>query len=322
MKLTELDLNLFVVLLAVLEEGSVTGAARRLHVTAPAVSNALARLRQALGDPLVVRSGRGLAMTERARELLPQLREALGLLAEVAERAETFRPEESTRTFSLVLADSEQSSLLPAITRRFLAELPRASLSILSVDHLEAGGGLERLEVDGVVAPTRPASALTAGIHATRLFEDDGVLVLRRDHPAAARPLTAEAFNELRHIDIRIALGERGIGNRGAEAFMKEQGLRRRVAVTVPSFSAAVLLAATTDLVAGLPRRFAAVHAAHLPIRLVEFPGEAPRFSMDLLWHARTHRDEASRFFRRLVVEAVREAPDAGATRRRAAKRR
>lgn len=319
-KLSELDLNLFLVLLAVLEEGSVTRAARRLNVTAPAVSNALGRLRLALGDPLVVRSGRGITTTDRARKMLPQLREALGTLADVADRGETFRPTESTRTFSLVCADSEQSSVLPAVARRFASELPRAVLAIKSVDELHAAGGIEKLEVDGIMAPTLPASELSAGIFREHLFDDDAVLVVRRGHPAAARALTAPRFNALRHVDIRLALGGRGIGNRRAQAFLKREGLRRDVAVTVPSFSAAILLAASTDLAAAVPRRFADVYARHLPIRVLALPGASLRFSMDLLWHERVHRDEASHFFRRLVVYAVHESGD-GEARGRSADR-
>jgi DNA-binding transcriptional LysR family regulator len=114
--LSAIDLNLFLVLHAVLEERSATRAAARLHVTQSAVSNALARLRQLLGDPLVVRSGRGLVPTPRAEQLAPLLREATDRLAQAVDRR-GFVAAESTRTFTIALADSHQACDVPRIAR-------------------------------------------------------------------------------------------------------------------------------------------------------------------------------------------------------------
>src|SRR5690348_14749366 len=127
--LATVDLNLFLVLHAVLEERSATRAAARLHVTQSAVSNALARLRDLLGDPLVVRSGRGLVPTPRAGELAPLLREVVDRLALALDRR-GFVPEESTRTFTIALADSHQMCEAPRIARAFAGRLPRATLRV------------------------------------------------------------------------------------------------------------------------------------------------------------------------------------------------
>jgi DNA-binding transcriptional LysR family regulator len=302
-KLSSIDLNLLLVLHTVLEERSVTRAAKALHVTAPAISNSLARLREALGDPLLVRSGRGLVPTSRALELAPQLKEAVKGLEQIVSGGAKFDPVSATRAFAVACTDVDQLSLMPAVARAFAAKLPRSTLQIISVDHLEAAGGIERAEVDAVLGPAGPP--LPAGVHTAPLYGDDGVLVLRRGHKAHRRRLTREGFNALRHIDIRIALGERGIGNRMAEAFFEQHGLVRDVAIAVPSFAAALMLAAATDLAAGVPRRIAKAFGKVLPIQIAELPTPPMRFAMLLQWHARTELDAGSRYFRKLILDAV-----------------
>lgn len=301
-KLSELDLNLLHVLSVVLEEQSVTRAARRLHVTAPAVSNALARLRSALSDPLVVRSGRGLVPTPRARALAPRLRAALAELSTLVEHGARFDPARAARTFTLVCSDADQVGLVPALSALFVERLPRAELAVTSIDRLQALGGIERAEVDVVIAP---ANAVGAGVLSAPLYEDEAVLVARREHPALRGRLTPARFNALRHVDIRIALGERGVGNRAAEAYLASQGLVRQIAVRVPTFVAAVVLAASTDLVTGVPGRLARALATSLPIQVLALPGPPLRFEMRALWQQRTDDDPGSRYFRQLLIEAA-----------------
>ncbi len=303
MKLSAVDLNLLLVLHVVLEERSVTRAARRLHVTPPAVSNSLARLRDLLGDPLLVRSGRGLVPTPLALQLSPGLQQGLRALEGAVTRPPPFVPAEAMRSFGVVCTDSDQLGLLPAVARAFARRMPRATLHVLSVDHLVALGGMDRAEVDAAISPPLPP---VPGLHALTLYEDEAVLVVRRGHPVARRRLTAEAFNRLRHIDIRVALGERGEGNKLAEAAFRRQGLVRDVAATVPGFSAALMLAASTDLAAGVPRRLATALAGALSLTVLDIPGHPLRFPMQLVWHERTHADPGSRFLRVLIVEAAR----------------
>src|SRR5262245_54120206 len=148
MDLATIDLNLFVVLDAVLREGSVTGAAKRLHVTQPAVSNALSRLRELVGDPLLVRRGRGLVATPVAAALGPRVARALGDLSEALERERGFDPAQSERCFTIALADNQEVSDLPRIAQRFEKQLPRASLRVVTVERLHATDGLAAGAVD------------------------------------------------------------------------------------------------------------------------------------------------------------------------------
>jgi DNA-binding transcriptional LysR family regulator len=314
--LAQIDLNLLLVLHTVLEERSAAAAAKRLHVTPPAISNSLARLRGLLGDPLVVRSGRGLTPTPRALELMPHLRAAIESIQRVVVGEQGFDPATTTRTFALTLSDAHQVCDLPRIARAFATQMPRAGLRIVSVDHHNAVDGLASGEVDAAIAPAHP---LQPGHHACDLYEEASAFVVRRDHPLAGAPLTREAFMKLRHIDLHLALGRGGIGHRAASSVLGEHGLRRDVAVTVPSFLAAAFVASTTDFAAGMPLRLAEALAASAPLAVLTVPGMAMTFRMQLQWHDRTDRDPGARAFRSLIVEAL--APAAQPARARSTTR-
>jgi len=300
--LSSIDLNLFLVLHAVLEERSATRAAARLHVTQSAVSNALARLRDLLGDPLVVRHGRGLAPTPRAEELAPLLRDATARLALAVDRR-AFVPSETTRTFTIALADSHQACEVPRIARAFAARMPRATLRVVSADYLAAGDGLASGDVDAAFAPEQ---AVQPGLRAAPLFEEQGVLVVRRNHPRVRGRMTRELFNDLPHVDVHVVLGRPGVGHRVAERVWERARVRRRVVVTVPYFMVAAMCAAETDCVAALPDRIAALCVRLLPVKRVEASFPLPRMNTVMVWHERTHADPGARAFRDLVIETAR----------------
>jgi DNA-binding transcriptional LysR family regulator len=300
MNLSSFDLNRLYALHVVFEERSVTRAAARLHVTPPAVSNTLAVLREALGDPLVVRSGRGLVLTPRALELAPALAEAVAAAQRVVERPLSFAPETTTRTFSLACSDAEQISGVPLVAAAVARRMPRASLRILSVDELHASGGLASGAADAAIGPF-----LGPGHPARDLYQEEGVLVVRRDHPRVRGIVTKELFNELRHIDILLALGQGGAGHRVVEEFFASQGLRRDIAVSVPSFTAAATIASQTDWMTGMPRRLAQRFVSQMGLQMAEMPIPTLSFRIQLHWHERTEADEGARFFRALVLEAL-----------------
>ena len=299
--LSAIDLNLFLVLHSVLEERSATRAAARLHVTQSAVSNALARLRVLLGDPLVVRSGRGLVPTPRAEELAPLLRDIAERVALALDRRD-FVPEQSTRTFTIGLADSYQVCDAPRIARAFAARLPRAVLRVVSAEYVAATDGLIAGDVDLAFAP---AQTVGPGLHSSVLFEEQGALVVRRDHPRVGRRLTRDLFNELPHIDVHVALGRPGTGHRVAQRSWEQARVHRRVVLTVPYFMTAAMAAAQTDGVAAIPDRVADLCTRLLPLKRVAATFPMPRLTTVMVWHERTDADPGARFFRRLVAEAV-----------------
>jgi DNA-binding transcriptional LysR family regulator len=293
--LSALDLNLLLVLDAVLTERSVARAAARLHVTPSAISNALARPRVALGDPLVTRKGRGIVPTPRANELAPVIARALRDL-DGAVHAGAFDPARSTRTFSLAIADVGQFVYVPRIAALLASEMPRAQLRVVGVDSLVSLGGVASSEVD--VAFGVPEKA--AGIHREALFDEAMVLVARAGHPAlkARRGLAT-----LHHVAIEMVPG-RGHRDPVASAYAAA-GIAREVAVIVPSFSAAAAVVSATDYVATLPRSLVDVLGPRFGLRAM--PGRVPIHSvrMSLSWHARTHTDAALVAFRALMRRAL-----------------
>jgi DNA-binding transcriptional LysR family regulator len=314
MNLSGIDLNLLLTLHVVLAERSVTRAASRLHVTSPAVSNALARLRGLLGDPLLVRDGRGLVPTPRALELAPHLERVVAELELALEGDGAFDPATTTRTFAIACSDADQMCSVPLIATEFARRLPRARLRARSIDDFQASGGFASPEMDLVIAPVHP---VPPRVYSAPLGLEQAVLVVRRDHPRVRGRMTSEMFNTLRQVDIHLVLGHGGIGHEAVDAFTTEHGLTRNVALVVPSFSAAAMVVASTDLVTGMPQRLAERFAELLPLRIVDLPGPTLQFDMHLFWHERTHDDPGSGYFRELVLECLRRPP---ARRRRRAR--
>jgi DNA-binding transcriptional LysR family regulator len=307
--LSGVDLNLFAVLAAVLSERSVTRAAKHLHVTPPAVSNSLARLRDLLGDPLVVRSGNGLAPTPCALELSPMLTGALEQLKGILDSKRGFVQGETTRTFTLAAADSNQVADVPRVIEAFAKELPRAKLRIVSSDYLVSSDGLVTGEIDAAFGVA--GMPLGPGLHSRTVYDEFATLVVGRDHPRVRGRMTPDLFNSLQHIDVQVALGKAGTGHEIADLQWRKQGLSRTVALTVPHFVAAAMAAACTDYVAALPRRVAETLCPLLPLKITRPTFEMPEASVTLFWHARTDADAGARYFRDLVARAVHDAPNA-----------
>jgi DNA-binding transcriptional LysR family regulator len=292
-----MDLNLLLMLDTVLAERSVARAARRLHVTPSAVSNALARLRAALDDPLLIRSGRGVVPTPRAAALAPALARALRDLDQ-AVHGEGFDPATTDRQLTLAIADVGQVVKLPAIVAALGAKMPRARLRVLSIDTLFASGGLAGTEIDVLIG----AGEKGPGVRAQPLFEEHIVLVARAGHPAVRRRVSKAQLAALRHVEVQVAPGR---GSRPLAASYAELGVEREIAVVVPTFAAAAAVVAGTDLVASLPESLLNVLAPRLALRRVATPLSRIGSNINLLWHERTHQDLALRAFRELIVQAV-----------------
>jgi DNA-binding transcriptional LysR family regulator len=301
-ELSRIDLNLLWALHVLLEEASVTAAAARLHVGQPAVSNQLARLRELLADPLLVRDGRGLTRTPRAEALRAPLAEAVSQIGRVLLGDQRFDPQTESRCFVLAGDDAVEVCDVPLILRAMMQTLPRAGLRIVSIERMIAGGGIASSEIDVALGPR---VAFPPGLF-TPLYKQGALLAFRRGHPEAGRKLTRERFNRLRFVDTWIAAGRPGEGHKQVSSQLEQHGFMRDVALTVSHFSAAASAAAESDLVAGLPERVARYYAKHLPLTLASFPAPLTfELEMGLGWHERTHADPACRFFRDLVVRAL-----------------
>jgi DNA-binding transcriptional LysR family regulator len=296
--LPRLDLNLLLTLDAVLSEGSVVRASERLNVTPSAVSNALARLRHELDDPLVVRNGRGIVPTPRALALAPALREAL-LAIEKAVRNDRFDPRTTTRQFTLAMADAGQVSQLPALGRIMAVEMPAARLRVVGIDTFLAWGGAASAQVDAAIARF---DAEMPDVHTYTLHDEQSALVAREGHPAARSPLTRARLGSLRHVDVEVAPGR---GYRALHEAYAQLGVPRAIAMGVPSFVAAAAVVAQTDWVATLPVSLLDTFKSQFGLVALKGRAPAPRTPLSLVWHERTHADPASRAFRAIVKRAL-----------------
>lgn len=296
----DLDLNLLRALEALLVTESVTGAARRIGVGQPAVSKQLEKLRAVLGDPLLVRQGRRLVLTARARALVPVVGDAVAALGRTLAPAEAFDPGSARGVLHLALNDEAAALLLAptmeelartapgldvrvrALGRDLPAELDAGQTDLAVIPDLRGVRGFDLPDLERFVMK--------------RLGVDPFVSVSRR-----RRRFTRRSWLTASHV-VTAPLGERE--GSVMDAALAASGEARRVALTVPSFTQAVLVAARTELVATVPRAVARAVAPRLPMVRPPVPFPAP--ALALIWHPRNTNDPRSRFARDVLVRAAR----------------
>lgn len=288
------DLNLLLTLDALLAEGSVAGAARRLKLSPSAMSRSLARLREATGDPLLVRAGRGLVASPRALEL----RERIGPLVQEAQAA--LRPAEAlnlaklAREFTLRTREGFVENFGAALLARVAAEAPGVRLRFVPKpdrDSTPLRDGSVDMET-GVVGDTTGPE-----LRAQALFRDRFVGVVRADHALSKGRVTAKRYAAARH----VAISRRGSALGPVDDALAALSLSRDIAATVAEFSQALALARRSDLVATVPER----HTGHLRDGLFSFelPLTLAPFTVSLLWHPRMDGDAAHRWLRNCLRE-------------------
>jgi DNA-binding transcriptional LysR family regulator len=286
------DLNLLVTLDVLLAEGSVARAAQRLRLSPSAMSRALARLRAATGDPLLVRAGRGLVPTPRALEL----RGRVGQLVEDGEAV--LRPAEAldlkrlARTFTLRTSEGFVETFGPDLIARAGKEAPGVRLRFVqktNKDSTPLRDGSVDLETGVVGASTGPE------VRAQALFRDCFVGVVRRGHALSKGAVSPSRYAAGRH----ICVSRRGLDKGPIDEALAPLGLERNIVTTVGGFATALALARDTDLIASVPER----HTAGLRAGMHSFPlpVDVPEITVSLLWHPRLDADPAHRWLRGCV---------------------
>lgn len=300
--LRNLDLNLLVALDRLIEHRSVTLAARDLGLSQPATSRALQRLRETLGDPLLVQVGRDMVPTERASALALPVTEALAALQRVFEPSAAFDPLTARGTFSVGLGDEVQQAFGDAIVRAIWERAPHIDLRLRPLSARSAVDG-RRGELDLALAPDLSALPQTSppvdvSDYVARHLYTRRWVVVRAAGPV--EPLDLDAFCAAAHVIVAFDGSGRGF----VDEILAEMGRSRRVAATAGSFHAALTLAAACDLVATMPEEIAAT--AGLPLRIDRPPLPIPDLPMHLLWHPRLTADPRHQFLRERVADGVR----------------
>lgn len=315
MSFERIDLNLLRVFEAVHQHRSVSMAARELGVTASAVSHALGRLRQALGDELFVPGEGGMMPTARALELAPGIRDGLGRIEETI-LGRPFEPATSTRTFRIAASDFSTCHALVPFIRRMERLAPQIELKIFPYNRLDVVRQLDEGRLDLVVGwfgeiPGRMRRAV--------VLTDEEALAVRTGHPLAGRPVTREEIFAFPFVVVEMT----GSEEPGTDGFMDDRGVWRRVwidrllvetddcdsvghvAVSLPHYAAVADILVATDMVATLPSRLARRWADEGRLALLEMPHAPLQGSVDLMWHQRGEGDAALRWLVREIIASA-----------------
>jgi len=294
MRFEKIDLNLFVVFDALYRERSVSRTAMVLNLSQPAVSNALARLRNTFDDPLFVRVKGGVAPTPIADTVVDDVRKALTLLKRSIEVSAGFNPTSSDKTFQLGMNDLAESLLLPKLRLHLREVAPKVSVTSYYVDRRagaeELKSGLIDLMVDAPLIDTsdlgsKPLSSLPY------------VVAMRRDHPLTGRPLSVEDYLESEHI--HVSSRRKGAGQ--TDLALHSMGLDRTVKMRVQNFLVAARITLETDLLWTVPK----VLADALPLHRTELPFRVEPMRLYMFWHKQAKDDPSNIWIRETIAQLL-----------------
>ena len=292
-----IDTYLLRVLVALVDERSVSRVAVRMNQTQPAISAALRRLRETFGDPILVRERAGMVPTERACQLGEQARTVLAGIGQMLAGPEKFSPASSSLTFSIASPDYLAAAFMARVISRFRSEAPNAKLVMYS---LNSGYDYERAlaqgELDIVIGNwMEPPERM----HLSLLLEDELVCLMRRDHPLATRqPLTLKRYLSASHIvPTPLAKAHRPV----IDTYLAGLRQTRDARISVAYYAMAPYLVAQSDLLFTTARHFAMQFIDQLPLAVVPAPVGFPRMRFYLLWHDRAQHLDSHRWLRKLL---------------------
>jgi DNA-binding transcriptional LysR family regulator len=297
MNLNSLDLNLLVALDALLREANVSRAAMRIGLSQPAASHALQRLRDLLGDPLLVRNGARMELTPRAQALRGPLAQALdqvrGLFI-----PDDFDAGSSERHFRLMMPDLAVELLMPPLMEKITQAAPNIRIDVVPW----RGPAIFTAEFARTIDMVISIGDAFKGFHRQLLYTDSDALAVRRSHPAGAKLKRREAFLNARHVAVVI----RGQNEDLIDGWLRAKGIERRIALVVPGYIEALHVAARTDLVAFVPRRLIAALSKQLSLISVTPPLDPGIDEQFMFYPTRAQMDPGSIWLRKLMLETGR----------------
>jgi DNA-binding transcriptional LysR family regulator len=301
MDIRNIDLNLLVALDALLAERSVSRAAVRLHLSQPATSALLARLRQLFGDPLLLRAARGMLPTPRALELLGPIKQVLHDINAIVQPRSAFDPKSAVQTFTLSASDYVEYTLLPALVDYLERKAPGVRLAVRPLDLQTVEKQMEVGEVDLCVTGLQNAPA---GLHSRPLYAERIVSVARRKHPGIGERLTLDTFCTLEHILVSV----RGSAfSARIDEELAKLGRKRHARLAVPHFLLVPEIVARSDMISTLPERLARGYADRL--RILEPPLKVEGFTVGEIWHDRNQREPAQQWLRDVLLQLAQDPP-------------
>lgn len=296
-----MDLNLYPVFIEIMRHGSVSKAADALGLTQPATSNALARLRAQMADPLFVRTRGGMLPTHFAKEILPRIERSVETLRGLPADAPRALPAIGSlkRHFTIVMSDLEETLFLPELIEQLAAAAPRTSIEVMQFGRQGLQENFEKSRIDFVLANLL---APVKNVVSRPLSRQSFICVARTGHPALSGSLSLAAYTSLGHI---LVAPDRG-GTRGViDERLKEVGERRQVVCSVPHFLSACALAARSDHLLTVPRLLGEMVAGNFGLDLHPLPFSMPGFTIGLHWHRTRDSDPEHASFRNFVMDLI-----------------
>jgi len=298
--LRSVDLNLLVVFDAIMAERSVTRAAERLHLTQPAVSHALSRLRALFRDPLFARTPAGLEPTPLAARLAGRLRAVLGEIGALLVPGDEFEAATSDRRYTIGMSDYAAFVFLPSLAGRLQTLAPAVRLIVRHTSHVQGLAMIDAGEAEVIVGNfPKPPNRMRAEL----LFKEGFLCAAHRDHPAFARPLNLPTYLALEHLHVSL----RGEPSGYVDEVLARKRHRRKVAMTVGHFLVAPSIVAATDLVATEPARVMGPAAQQLGLAIQRPPVDLPEFEVVQMWSRRLATDSGHAWLRRQIAEVAAE---------------
>jgi DNA-binding transcriptional LysR family regulator len=298
MNLNSLDLNLLVALDALLREANVSRAAMRIGLSQPAASHALQRLRELIGDPLLVRSGARMELTPRAQALRAPLAQALDQVRALFV-PDDFDAARSERQFRLMMPDLAVELLMPQLMEKVTRAAPHVRIDVVPW----RGPAIFTAEFARTIDMVISIGDAFKGFHRQLLYTDSDALAVRRGHPARAKLKNHEAFLGARHVAVII----RGQNEDLIDSWLRSKGIERRIALVVPGYIEALHVTARTDLVAFVPRRLIGALAKQLSLATVAPPLDPGIDEQFMFYPTRAQMDPGSIWLRKLMLQTGRE---------------
>ena len=300
-ELSQLDLNLLRVFDAVARERHVTRAAERLNLSQPAVSNALARLRVALGDELFLRRPGGVELTALATALAGPIADALDRLAETLSVRAPFDPATARRVFTVAMSEYAEAALAPRVLERMRAEAPNCLLAVSHGDRTNAEALLERGDAQLAIAVLAEPSALYTRI---RMLPEAFMTLMRADHPLAEGELTLERFTSVPH----LLHSPNGSRDGALDRALAEVGTARRLGAVVAHLSAVTEILGRTDMIMTLSARLATQMAESGRLVVRDPPLAVKHTRLSMVFHRRFEADPGHAWLRRMLIAEARKA--------------
>jgi DNA-binding transcriptional LysR family regulator len=302
---SRVDLNLFRVMDAVYTHAGISGAARHLHLSQPAVSHALARLRRLWGDPLFVRHGNSMVPTELTRRVIGEVQAHLRGLQTLVAQADTFDPKTLDMTLRLGMRDVLEAITLPPLMASLATAAPRVRLASVRVPRDELERALTQSEVDLVIDRQRRVSGRIKGL---RLADETLAVLMRKGHPLVRRKFDVDAYFRQRHVMVTLQADQPD----PLQSVWAAMGLGERdVVLRCQHYFAAANVVAHSDALLTLPRTYARELTAALPLVLRELPAALPALGIWMYWHAERDGDPVHRWMRDSVAQGAAQAMQA-----------